>query len=143
MSASSSTTSMSCAMENLLSSDGLRGRAFRLLARPDRREDQLHPRAAALPIFQDQLSPVLLHDLLDDREPEARALCAGRDVGLGQALAAFLGQAAAVVLDHQRDLAGGLDEPNPDASRRRLAVAPLYGFDGVLEQIDQCLAHLA
>src|SRR5215472_18302809 len=126
MSASSSTTRMSCAMENLL---GLRGngcRALRLFARPTRREDQLHPSAAAFPIFQDQFSPVLFHHFFHDRKTKPRALDARGHVGLRQALASFLGQAPAVILDGERDLPLALDEPHPDAPRLRVAVARLY-----------------
>src|ERR1700685_4677802 len=61
-------------------------------------EDEAHPRAAALAVLEDQLAGMFFHDLLDDREAEAGALGAGRDIGLGQAVAAIVGQAAAVIL---------------------------------------------
>src|SRR5262249_35860740 len=98
MSASSSTTRMSCAMEDLLRLHGHRCRALRLFARLPRWEDQLYAGPAALPVLQDQLAPMLLHHLFHDREAEPCALGARGHVRLGQALASFLGQATAVVL---------------------------------------------
>src|SRR5579859_3755189 len=137
MSASSSTTRMSCAMENLLSLDGHGRRALRLFARTSRWENQCHAGPPAFPVFQNQLSPVLLHDLLHDGETEPRALGTRGHVRLRQALASFLGQAAAVVLDRERHLPLALHEPHPDVPRLGLAIPALDRLDGVLEEIDQ------
>src|SRR6266852_2046747 len=103
MSTSSSTIKMSCAMVDC-------AQLHRLLcsirefhcADLGNREDELDPRPIGLPIFQNQLAAVIFHDLLDDGETQASSLCAGRDIRLGQPLAALLRQAFAVVLDGYR-----------------------------------------
>src|SRR5580700_12191114 len=97
MSASSSTIRMSCAMRDFAQI----GRLFWIGAPGGaglRHEDQAHPSADRLGIFQKQLALVIFHDLLDDGEPQAGTLGSRRDVGLGQSLAAALRQAFAIVL---------------------------------------------
>ena len=47
-----------------------------------------------LSIFQNQLSMVIFHDLLDDGQTKSGALEVGGDVRLRQPLTSFLGEAA-------------------------------------------------
>src|SRR5579863_7603196 len=98
MSASSSTIKMSCAID--LAQPRSRGDARTHARHGLRREDQLHRGAAAGAVVQYQIAGMVLHDFLDDREAETRPLRARGDIGLGQAMALALGQAASIALDH-------------------------------------------
>src|SRR6478672_12960991 len=55
-------------------------------------------------ITQFDRAPVLLYNAADDGKPEARALLAGRDIGLEQPAAVLLWQADAVVDDIDHDI---------------------------------------
>src|SRR5215470_5867044 len=66
-------------------------------------EYQTDARTATLAVVQGQQPPMVFHDLLDDGEPQARALAARRHVGFGEAFATGLGQALAIVLDDNAD----------------------------------------
>src|SRR5882672_3869595 len=79
-------------------------------------EYQTDARTATLAVIQCEIAAMIFHDLLDDREAEPGTLAARGHIRLGQPLAAFLGQALAVVVDddahrcvivaqRQRDLA--------------------------------------
>src|SRR5665213_1888440 len=152
MSASSSTTRMSCAMRGFHSAGfgiGIRtGIGFGGVgARFEALEAQGDARAAAAAILERQLPTMVLHDLLHDRQAQAGTAGARRDVRLGQAVALLLRQAAAIVLDGQIDALRVLGDSHADFARRR-ARAP--GGDArrdrlgcVLENIDQRLADLA
>src|SRR5882762_6401735 len=61
-------------------------------------EYQTDARAATFTVSERQLSTMIFHDLLHDREAKTGALAPRRDVRLGQPLAAFLRQPPAVVL---------------------------------------------
>src|SRR5579872_5539189 len=119
MSASSSTTRMSCAMNGCLfcSADAFLVRRHDQM-RLDAKEYQGDPRAALFPILEDQLSSMVFHDLLDDGKAEAGAFGTRRDIGLDQPLAALFGQAAAIVLDHERRLARRFAYAHGDLARR-------------------------
>src|SRR3712207_665838 len=93
MSGSSSTISISCAMlrapHPVIRRFGLSpGLVAPLGRRLPPREGQHRARAAALRgIFEAELSPVVLHDLLHDGKAEAGALRLVRDIGLGEPVA--------------------------------------------------------
>src|SRR3546814_18512138 len=63
------------------------------------REDEADDRAATFPVAQNQIAAVILHDLLHNCEAKSSAPLARGDIGLGQAAAIHIGQAAAVVGD--------------------------------------------
>src|SRR6185312_3285553 len=121
ISTSSSTTRMSAAIRkpcprilNLYAAGALRRG---LLALPLGREaqDHLGPRPFGR-VLHDQQPAMLLHAPLDDGQAEARALLAGRDLRLGQAVAVLGGQADAVVLDLERHLLVVDHQPGPEAA---------------------------
>src|SRR5579862_6406779 len=60
------------------------------------RQRDLRP-LAAFPVAQRDLPATVLHDLAHDRQPQPRALGAGGDIGLGQAVAMFRRQTDAIV----------------------------------------------
>src|SRR5215469_3200051 len=99
MSASSSTTRMSCAM-GALPFDAFSFVSFGFIGFGDTRiaahEQQRHARAATGTIIEAQLAAVVFHDLLDDRQTETRAAGARGDVRLGQPIALLVRQADAV-----------------------------------------------
>src|SRR5262245_61975392 len=143
MSASSSTTRISAAM------DGPRRRILRL--RPDARidllaEDQTDRGAAALAVAQGQQSAVVLHDLLDDGEAQARAAGPRGHVGFGEALASLDRQAPPIVADDDRHIFGAFGHPdlNPTAVATSIVAgkAPIDGLTGILQQVGQRLADL-
>src|ERR1043165_6041342 len=79
-------------------------------------EYQTDTSPATLAVIQGEIAAMIFHDLLDDREAEARPLAARGHIGLREPLTAFLGQTLAVVVDddahrcvivtqRQRDLA--------------------------------------
>src|SRR5579875_1555479 len=141
MSASSSTTSMSCAMGSLpLDTLGLAGLGN---ARIGACELQGHARAAAVAVLETQLAAVVLHDLLDDRQTEAGAAGARRHVGLGEPVALLMRQPDAIVLDHDANGALGIGHADADAAWRRAGAARLDRLGGVLQDVDQRLADLA
>src|SRR5215472_14836626 len=142
MSASSSTTRMSCAMDRCLRSRARRFGRRRGTAIVAAMEDEHYARATSLAILQDEFAAMIFHDLLDDGETETGALAARRHVRLGQALASFRRETATVVLDDERSLARRLDDADDDPAGQRLAVPRLNGFRGVLQEIDHRLAHL-
>src|SRR5690348_1198930 len=98
MSASSSTTRMSCAM-----SRGLFYGFFYLARRRNARigaiEDERHACTAAFAILDDQLPAMVFHDLLDNGKAKTCALGTGRDIRLGEAVATLRWQSAAIILD--------------------------------------------
>src|SRR5689334_10346512 len=129
MSASSSTIRMSCAMDDRprLGFDALRRRLLDPAG-----EHETDARAAARRILEPELAAVILHDLLDDRQAEAGALGAGRDVGLGQAIAPLDRQPLAVVVDLDDGRALGVAQADHDLSPRQpLVTGLLPPFDGV------------
>src|SRR5271165_5838485 len=119
MSASSSTIRMSCAMADRAQLHRLL-RSIRVFGRPalGNGEDEPHPRAVRFPILQHQLALMIFQDLLDDGETQTGSLCSGRDVRLGQPLAALLRQAFAIVLDDYRRLTRRIANRHPDVSGR-------------------------
>src|SRR5215472_14942050 len=141
MSASSSTIRMSCAMGYRAQLGGFGGRAdgrMRLAGK-----NQRDPSSARFPILQQQFPLVIFHDLLDDSEPQAGALRAGRHVRLGQALAVLARQAFSVVLDRDRDAAFDVTHSDRDPARRlevTLDDSHLDRIDGVLYDNDLSLA---
>src|SRR6266404_2449079 len=143
MSASSSTISMSCAMGDRAQLHRLVGRIGTLCdAGFGGSKDKPDPRPFRLGIFQHQLSLMIFHDLLDDGETEARPFGPGRDIRLGQALAALLGQALTVVLDNYPGLARSFSDDHADMALRAGAMlcdSRLDRFDRILDDIDQCL----
>src|ERR1700732_2641556 len=123
ISASSSTTRTSCAMDDgPCCCDGWRLGQRSGIAGLGTVEDQHDAGAAAVAVIEDQLAAVIFHDLLDDGETEPGALGARRHIGLGQALAPFGRQAAAIVLDDERDLPVRIVEPHGDLAWRPGAV---------------------
>jgi len=107
-------------------------------------KDQCDPGSTRFPILQKQFPLVIFHDLFHDSEPQAGALCAGRHVRLGQALAMLLRQAFSVVLDRDRDPAIGVGGGDRDPARRlRLAIddSAFDRFDRILDDVDQRLAY--
>src|SRR5215217_4750891 len=102
-----------------LTSGSLCGRCVRTYRRDFLRvtpEYQTDTCAATLAVIQGEIAAMIFHDLLDDGEAQARTFAARGHIGLGEPLAAFLGQALAVVVDddahrcvivaqRQRDLA--------------------------------------
>src|SRR5258707_11087082 len=111
MSSSSSTIRMSCAMRDRPRLDLAALRRRFLHAAP---EHQADPRAAARRVLETQLASVVLHDLLDDRQPQPRAFGPRRDVGLGQPLPSLRWQAAAIVVDLDDRRTVGLAQPDHD-----------------------------
>src|SRR5690606_36701936 len=116
ISASSSTTRISAAMSNHLSSYVLfvifrigaslagRFRAHASLAGRRLREDHAYRRAAASVeicrrVMQCQMSAMILDDRADNRETKAGALLARRHIGFEQLLAVVAWQARAIVDD--------------------------------------------
>src|SRR5688572_20116309 len=122
MSASSSTIRMSCAMAEGPRCGEAEGAVVVLLwivlrrrsdhtvfasgGVPGGPESQSDACAAFRTILQEQAAAMVLHDLLDDGQAEAGALLAGGHIGLGEAVAVFRRQSAAVVLDDDGD--GGI-----------------------------------
>ena len=103
-----------------------------------------HPSPASLAIRQDQLSRVIFHDLFDDGEAQAGSLCSGRDIRLGQALAARAAASLAVVFDRDRNLPARLRPITtiwPGGFGPLSAIRPSIDSIGVLEDIDQRLAN--
>src|SRR5215470_9840003 len=102
ISASSSTTRMSCAMAHRV----LGARSRHLLnrfvrraagrgsrhARLFKRKYEAHPGATAFAILENQPAAVILHDFLNNGEPQSGALGPGRDIGLGQPITIRRGQ---------------------------------------------------
>src|SRR5579883_1972034 len=121
MSASSSTTRMSCAMR-ALPFDAL-GFAGIGDARIAAQEQQRHACAAAAAIFEAQLAAMVFHDLLDDRQTETGAAGARGDVWLSQAIALLMRQADAVVLDRNGDGAIGVGHTDADVAGCRSGAA--------------------
>src|SRR6516162_8924074 len=105
LSASSSTIRTSCAMADRAQFHGLI-RYIEMLGRADLRGGKMETDAGALhlSVFQHQLSVMIFHDLLDDGQTQAGALCPRRDIRLSQLLAPLLRQALPVVFDNN----GGL-----------------------------------
>src|SRR6516165_9188266 len=143
MSISSSTIRMSCAMAGRAQLPRLLGGVQTVrCTRFDERENQLYPRAAGFPIFQHEFSLVIFHYLLDDGETQTGSLRARRDIGLGQSLAAVLGQALPVVLDDHRGRAPHVAYRQTNMS---CGVCTLVGdtnldrLDPVLDDVDQGL----
>src|SRR3989442_15418023 len=115
MSASSSTIRMSCAMAGRVQFHGLVSLIQTLWGSRFRGgKDEPDPWPLRLPIFQHQLSQVIFHDLFDDGETQAGSFRPGRNVWLGQPLAALLRQALTVVLDGHRGLPCFLDHRYAD-----------------------------
>src|SRR6185312_5386240 len=115
ISASSSTTRMSCAMCGGPCCDGGRsGVGLCDGARLDAMEDEHDARAAAFAVLERKLAAVILHDLLDDGEAEPGTLGARRHVRLGEPLAPLARQAAAAILDDERGLPGRLGDAHGD-----------------------------
>src|SRR6266851_4890392 len=140
MSASSSMISMSCAMGDRAQLHRLVG-SIRTLwdAGFGGSENKPDPRPFRLGILQHQLSLVIFHDLLDDGETETRPFGPGRDIRLGQPLAALLGQALTVVLDNHRGLARSFNDYHADMALRggaMLCDSCLDRFDRILDDID-------
>src|SRR6266566_9795422 len=106
ISASSSTIRMSCAMADRAQFHGLVG-CIETRRSTNLRGGEMETDAGALrlPILQHQPSLMIFHDLLDDRQTQPGAFCPGRNIRLGQLLAAMLRQALAVVLDNHGGLA--------------------------------------
>src|SRR5579883_3492063 len=105
MSRSSSTIRLSCAMTLQIVRVACGGSLGGCDLRPSRRdflrvapEYQTDTRAATLPVIEHQFAAVILHDLLDDGEPQPRSLAAGRHVRLGKPVPALFRQSLAVVL---------------------------------------------
>src|SRR6185312_16042487 len=117
ISASSSTTRISCAMSRGLFY-GFFCRARRRNARIGAVEDERHACAAAFAILEDQFPAMVFHDLLDDGKAESRALGAGRNVRLGQAVAPLRRQSSAIILDDQRGLLRRLADAKRDHAGR-------------------------
>src|SRR5262245_44320998 len=144
MSDSSSTTRMSAAM------DGPRRRLFRfrsyagidLLA-----EDQADRSAATLAVAQGQEAAVVLHDLLDDGEAEARAAGARGHIRFGEALAPLDRQPPPVIADDDRHIFGAFGHPDLDPAAFAIPVVtgetPVDGLPRILQQVCQRLPDLA
>src|SRR5271165_5928068 len=106
ISASSSTIRMSCAIADRTQFHGLVDCVETLRSTNLRGgETETDAGALRLPVFQHQLSLMIFHDLFDDGQTQAGAFCPGRNVRLGQLLAALLREALAVVLDNHDGLA--------------------------------------
>src|SRR5260370_585879 len=116
ISSSSSTIRMSCAMRDRprLGLGALRHGLLDTSA-----EYQADARAAARRIVEPKLARVILHDLLDDRQSQTRALGARGDVRLGQAIAAIDRETLAVVVDLDDGRPVGLAQSNHDLPCRR------------------------
>src|SRR6184192_1303108 len=147
MSASSSTIRTSCAMADRAQFHGLI-RSIETLRSANLRRGKMETNAGALrvPILQSQLSMMIFHDLLDDGQTKACALCPRRNIGLGQLLAPMLRQPLPVVFDNHGRLAVLLQNRPPDAScpaRAALPPARFDRFDRILDDIDQRLANQA
>src|SRR5579883_1976542 len=67
---------------------------------------------AVLGIGKDDVPAMVFHDLAHDGEPKPRALGAGGDIGLGQAMAMLGRQAYAVVADANAE--AGVQRLDPD-----------------------------
>src|SRR5262245_62338687 len=61
-------------------------------------------------------APMLLHDALDDRQSQSRALLARCHIGLGQPRAVFLGQPDAVIHDIDIDLVPEIVDHHADTA---------------------------
>src|SRR5262249_18708334 len=106
MSSSSSTIRMSDAISDLFSFSFFCRLGFaggRRCALPDGQENRDHGAAAAVEIgrrvVQLEMAAMVLDDLLDDREAQARPLLPGGHIGLEQPLAILARQTLAIV-DH-------------------------------------------
>src|SRR5271165_6008980 len=145
MSTSSSTIRMSCAMTGSAQLSRLVGHV-RMIRRASLGggEYQHDPRPARFPIFQNQLSLVIFHNLLNYRETQAGPFRARRHIRLGQPLTALLRQAFAVDLDDYRGLAPLIGHRRANMSCK---VCPLLGhsyldrLDRILYDIDQGLTN--
>src|ERR1700746_1350160 len=118
MSASSSTIRTSCAMADRAQFHGLIG-CIETLRSANLRGGKMETDAGALrlPILQDQHSMMIFHDLLDDGQSQAGALCPRGNIRLGQLLAPMPRQPLPVVFDnHDGGLAIFLRNRHPDAS---------------------------
>src|SRR5512147_2544526 len=62
-------------------------------------ENERNPGAIAVPIIEQQISVMVLHDLLYDGETKAGTLGAGGHIRLGEAIPVLTGQTATVVFD--------------------------------------------
>src|SRR5687767_1263733 len=99
ISASSSTIRMSCAIATLFLLSFFDGYGRR--GDFNSGNNQADPGADALrAVLKLEFTAMVLHDLLDDGEPQAGALGSRGDVGLGQPVPFFLRQALAVVGDN-------------------------------------------
>src|SRR5205814_8716523 len=111
LSASSSTIRTSCAMADPAQLHGAQFhgliRCIETLRSANLRGGKMETDAGALrlPILQDQLSVMIFHDLLDDGQTQACALCPRRDVRVGQLLAPMLRQPLPVIFDNHGSLA--------------------------------------
>src|ERR1700761_8243414 len=101
ISASSSTIRISCAMADRALCHGLI-RCIETLRGANLRGGKMETDAGALrlPILQDQLSVMIFHDLLDDGQTQACALCPRGDIRLRQLLAPMLWQAFPIVFNN-------------------------------------------
>src|SRR5438270_4612354 len=106
MSASSSTIRTSCAMADRAQFHGLI-RSIETLRSANIRRSKMETNAGALrvPILQSQLSMMIFHDLFDDGQTKACALCPRRNSRLGQLLAPMLRRLVPVVFDDHGRLA--------------------------------------
>src|SRR5262249_43644799 len=142
MSASSSTIKMSRAMSleqpcARICLDGLYRR------RRPIHEDQPDRGPPARSVVQYQIAAVLLHDFFNDGEAEPGALDPRCDIGLGQAVALDLREAAAIVLDQDRGDAPLDGEADPDLARRaagRIGEPSLDRIGRILQQIAETTA---
>src|SRR5471032_3073361 len=100
-------------------------------------EYQTDARTATLAVLEHQRAAMVFHDLLDDRESQPGTLAARRHIRLGQAVAAFLRQALAIVLDDDADGGALVLQLERNFSRRqRLTgprLAPLDRLGGILQ----------
>src|SRR5690242_9178920 len=107
-------------------------------------EYQTDARPATLAVVQEKLAAVVFHDLLDDGETEPCPFAASRHIGLGQAIASCLGEALAIVLDHDANGRPVIFERQRNLSRRqRLLATRLASLDRLGRVLQDVCEHLA